>query len=81
MVYNIESKQVIEAVLEQSISILQDPQGGVRGPIWVKGGIPIESSDGEVYEIRNRVTLCRCGNSKNKPFCDAAHVTTDFVNK
>jgi len=40
----------------------------------VRGGIPVESSEGQVYEIRNRVTLCRCGKSYNKPFCDGSHV-------
>ncbi|MDR1404225.1 MAG: CDGSH iron-sulfur domain-containing protein [Candidatus Methanoplasma sp.] len=44
------------------------------GPLLVKGGIPVESSDGYVYEVRNRVALCRCGKSRNKPFCDGAHL-------
>jgi CDGSH-type Zn-finger protein len=39
----------------------------------VRGGITIESADGVPYEVRNRVTLCRCGRSDNKPFCDASH--------
>jgi CDGSH-type Zn-finger protein len=43
------------------------------GPLWVRGGIPVESSDGTVYEVRNRMTLCRCGRSSNKPFCDGSH--------
>ena len=46
--------------------------------MWVKGGLRIESSDGTNYEIRNRVTLCRCGKSKNKPFCDSSHVFSSF---
>jgi CDGSH-type Zn-finger protein len=66
---------------EPSIEILQDPQKRVSGPISVKGMIPLESSDGSVYEVRNRVTLCRCGRSRNKPFCDAAHVTTGFIDR
>ena len=61
-----------------SIEILQDPERGVSGPIYVKGGVPIESSDGSTYPAQNRVTLCRCGASSNKPFCDAAHVTIGF---
>ena len=68
----------IEPEYEPSIVILQDPERECSGPIFVRGGIPIESSDGSVYEIRNRVTLCRCGKSKNKPFCDAVHVTIGF---
>jgi len=67
--------QPIEKKFEPSIGIIEDPsyKGGVSGPIWVKGGIPIEGSDGSEYEVRNQVTLCRCGKSANKPFCDNTH--------
>ncbi len=65
--------KVIEPDLEPSIGIIEDPEAGVSGPIWARGGIPVESAGGEEYEIRNRVTLCRCGKSKNKPFCDGRH--------
>ena len=34
--------------------------------------------DGTEYEQRNRVTLCRCGASANKPYCDGTHVTVHF---
>lgn len=48
------------------------------GPLWVRGGISIEAPDGYTYETRNRVTLCRCGQSRNKPFCDGTHVEVGF---
>lgn len=76
-----QTRQPIEPALETSIVILQDPAEDCSGPIWVRGGIPIESADGSVYEIRNRVTLCRCGESENKPFCDATHVSIGFLGK
>ena len=38
----------------------------------------IIDEDGKAYEIRNRVTLCRCGKSKNKPFCDASHIEEKY---
>lgn len=63
----------IEPDFEPSIVLAEDPYLGVRGPIWVRGGVPIESADGTPYEVRNRVTLCRCGLSTNKPFCDGKH--------
>ncbi|MHB8106390.1 MAG: CDGSH iron-sulfur domain-containing protein [Candidatus Cryosericum sp.] len=72
---------VLEPEYEPSIEIIQDPQKTVSAGIFVKGNIPIESSDGQVYEIRNRVALCRCGKSRNKPFCDATHVAIEFSDK
>ncbi len=64
----------IEPDLVPSIGLVEDPQAGVSGPIWVRGGIPIESADGTLWETRNRVTLCRCGKSRNMPFCDGSHI-------
>jgi len=68
----------IEPRFRPSLSLTQDPQLKVSGPIWVKGGVTIKSESGRVYETRNRVTLCRCGRSKNKPFCDGAHIRIRF---
>lgn len=62
----------VERALEPEIGIVEN------GPLWVRGGIPVESADGEAYEVRNRVTLCRCGSSKNKPFCDGSHTDIHF---
>jgi CDGSH-type Zn-finger protein len=66
--------KAIEPVFEPSIALVRDTQARKMGPMWVRGGIPIESADGTTYEIRNRVTLCRCGKSSNKPFCDGSHL-------
>lgn len=68
----------IEKNFKPSISLIEEPGKGVSGPVWVKGKVPIESSDGTKYERRNRVTLCRCGSSQNKPFCDGSHVLIGF---
>jgi CDGSH-type Zn-finger protein len=46
--------------------------------IWVRGGLPVVSEDGTPYEVRNRQTLCRCGFSRNKPFCDGSHKDRGF---
>ena len=64
----------IEPEFKPSIELVEDPYTGVSGPLWVRGGILVESADGTTYEIRNRVTLCRCGKSANKPFCDGTHL-------
>jgi CDGSH-type Zn-finger protein len=68
-----KTEEPIEPSFEPSIGLVEGPGQKPSGPIWVKGGIPVESADGKEYEIRNRVTLCRCGQSGNKPFCDGAH--------
>lgn len=73
--------EAIEPELKPEISITEHENGEIAGPIWVKGGVEIESADGAVYEKRNRVTLCRCGKSKIKPFCDSAHVDIEFSDK
>jgi CDGSH-type Zn-finger protein len=62
----------IEPDLPEAISVTKD------GPYWVTGGIPIAMSNGQTLEVRNRVTLCRCGQSKNKPLCDGTHVEVEF---
>lgn len=68
----------VEPTLEPSIGIVDDPAEECSGPLWVRGGIAVESQNGETYEVRNRVTLCRCGQSKNKPFCDGTHVEIKY---
>lgn len=78
VVYDKDTGKPIEPDFEPSIAVTEEPEKGVSGPLWVRGGIPIESSDGKVYEIRNRVTLCRCGKSSNKPYCDGTHIMTGF---
>ncbi|HVR87622.1 MAG TPA: CDGSH iron-sulfur domain-containing protein [Planctomycetota bacterium] len=68
----------IEADLPPSIGIVEDPALKCSGPLWVRGGIPIVSEDGKPHEVRTRVTLCRCGASDNKPFCNGAHASIKF---
>ena len=65
--------KAIEPKFEPSLGLIEDTDKKVSGPIWVKGGIPVISADGKAYEVRNQVTLCRCGLSNNKPFCDGSH--------
>jgi CDGSH-type Zn-finger protein len=69
-----KSGEPIEPDLEKSIVVIEYQARGEHGPLWVRGGIPVVSEDGKPYTIRNRLTLCRCGKSYNKPFCDGSHV-------
>ncbi|MGA7315573.1 MAG: CDGSH iron-sulfur domain-containing protein [Silvibacterium sp.] len=70
--------QPIEHALPVSIGLVEDPEQKCSGPLWLRGGIQVTSADGFEYEVRNRVTLCRCGESKNKPFCDGTHAAIKF---
>ena len=71
----LQDNQVIEERDEPGIFILQDPDQRCSAGILVRGNVPLVSADGETYEIRPRYTLCHCGLSNNKPFCDATHVS------
>jgi CDGSH-type Zn-finger protein len=68
----------IEPKLKPSIGLVEDPALGCSGPLYVRGGITVEAEDGTPYEIRNRVALCRCGASVNKPFCNGSHASIRF---
>jgi len=67
--------KAVEPKLPQSIGLVEDPANGCSGPLWVRGGIEMTGADGKAYEVRNRMTLCRCGRSENKPFCNGAHAS------
>lgn len=75
------SGKAVEPQFEPSIGLVQDTAEHISGPIWVRGGIPVVAADGTTYEVRNRVTLCRCGASSNKPFCDGSHASIRFSDK
>ncbi len=71
--------QVLEPEFDQPrIGLVEDPTEDCSGPLWIQGGVEVVAADGEAYEVRNRVTLCRCGKSANKPFCDGSHVNAGW---
>jgi len=77
-VYSVEEGEGdIEPDLPQQIAIATEitSEGPIAGPLWVTGNVPIERADGQPFETRNRVTLCRCGLSRGKPLCDGTHRT------
>ena len=76
--YDKVSRNELEEEFEPSIIVVEDSPLGCSGPLWVRGGIGIESEGGQPYERRNRVTLCRCGASRNKPFCNGGHAVVKF---
>lgn len=46
-----------------------------NGSLRIEGDFQIVDKDGNVYDLGGRdvISLCRCGLSANKPFCDGAH--------
>jgi len=50
-----------------------------NGPLEVRGTVALASQDGTPYAPRTRFTLCRCGGSANKPFCDGSHWSRGFT--
>ena len=76
LTYQIDAGEAdIEPDLPQQIADTTEitSDGPIAGPLWVTGYIPIERSDGQPFETRNRVTLCNCGASSIKPLCDGTH--------
>ena len=61
----------------------EDPDGPTTvtpmrdGPLMVTGKIEVRREDGTV-ETLPRATLCRCGESEHKPFCDNKHLAAGF---
>jgi CDGSH-type Zn-finger protein len=51
-----------------------------NGSLRVEGDFEIVDQEGRVFGLagRTRVTLCRCGQSNTKPFCDSTHKTCGF---
>jgi CDGSH-type Zn-finger protein len=78
VIHDNATQKPIEHPLAPAIGVVEDPALGCSGPLYVQGGIPIHSSDGKRYEVRNRVALCRCGVSANKPFCNGSHASLGF---
>jgi CDGSH-type Zn-finger protein len=69
--------ETIEPDLPPAISVLEE-EDGVASALWVTGNVPVERADGQPLQTRNRMTLCRCGHSANKPFCDGTHRKIGF---
>jgi CDGSH-type Zn-finger protein len=62
---------------------MTEPRGTItirpNGPYRVEGEVPLEGPDGTPYESKPAYSLCRCGRSANKPYCDTTHKECGFV--
>ena len=50
-----------------------------NGPLIVEGVVELfDTNDNKITLDKNRIALCRCGASSNKPFCDGTHSQIGF---
>jgi CDGSH-type Zn-finger protein len=49
-----------------------------NGSIRVTGTVDFVDEDGNVVESKTDFSLCRCGHSKEKPYCDGSHKSAGF---
>ncbi len=70
--YNDKSGQPEQAVGENTVAV------AYNGPLFVTGDLQIEPAPDDMPGIEFRAALCRCGQSKNKPFCDNSHEKAGF---
>ncbi len=52
-----------------------------NGPYYVRGELDIDGAPADAPGLSFRAALCRCGQSKNKPFCDNTHEDAGFVDR
>jgi CDGSH-type Zn-finger protein len=54
-----------------------------NGPLRLEGDILIQDQEGRTFGLAGRtvVSLCRCGHSANKPFCDGSHNRMGFASE
>jgi len=52
-----------------------------NGPYRVEGEIELVDAQGKAFGLggRTAISLCRCGHSNNKPFCDGSHSKVGFT--
>jgi CDGSH-type Zn-finger protein len=70
----------------KSSSIQEESLAGTKitvrnnGSLRIEGDFEICDSEGAVFDLAGRtsISLCRCGHSENKPFCDGTHKKVGF---
>jgi uncharacterized Fe-S cluster protein YjdI len=50
-----------------------------NGPLFLRGHLKVVDAEGRLIREDTRLALCRCGGSKNKPFCDGTHRRIGFT--
>jgi CDGSH-type Zn-finger protein len=60
--------------MSEKVTMRVKPNGSIR----VTGEVDFLDADGNVLETKSDFSLCRCGHSKEKPFCDGSHKAAGF---
>jgi CDGSH-type Zn-finger protein len=71
------TKPDLQPLAERGGPLAVDPQ--VNGPLVVSGNLELCCGTGRTFDKVTSVRLCRCGGSKNKPYCDNSHRTNGFT--
>lgn len=58
----------------ERVKIQVRPNGSLR----VTGTVDFVDAEGKVVKTETNFSLCRCGHSKEKPFCDGSHRAAEF---
>lgn len=76
--YRIEKQELIDNKTESEKSVTEI-EAIKNGPLIVCGTVEIKNSDGTILDSSaTTIALCRCGASKDKPFCDGSHSDVNF---
>ena len=60
--------------MSEKVTMRVKPNGSIR----VTGTVDFVDADGNVLETKTDFSLCRCGHSKEKPYCDGSHKAVGF---
>ena len=62
-----------DAAIEERAAAENTVNVAYNGPLFVRGDLDIDGAPADAPGLKFRAALCRCGLSKNKPFCDGTH--------
>ena len=70
----------LPSVIDRSVTMNTTIKLQKNGPIIIDGEFQLVDADGKDWDAQGRmkITLCRCGHSKQKPFCDGSHKKMEF---
>jgi CDGSH-type Zn-finger protein/uncharacterized Fe-S cluster protein YjdI len=69
----VEDASLRETAPDHNVAVV-----GADGPLFLRGEVEVLAADGSLLATDTRLALCRCGKSKNKPFCDDSHYEAGF---